>query len=85
MKSWYLYIVKAKDGSLYTGTTTDIYRRVGEHNAGIGSKSLRGKLPVELMYNEIYNSCSEARKREEAIKNWKRVNKLKLISKGDTS
>jgi putative endonuclease len=82
MRKWYLYIIKAKDESLYTGITTNITRRVEEHNSGTGAKCLRGKLPVELVYNEIYNSSSEARKREEAIKNWKRENKLKLINKG---
>ena len=81
---WFLYIVKCRDDSLYTGITTDITRRIKEHNLGIGAKSLRGKLPVELVYSEIYNSQNEARKREEAIKSWKREYKLKLI-KGDLS
>ena len=76
---WFLYITRCKDDSLYTGITTDIKRRVSEHNLGIGAKSLRGKLPVELVYSEGYNSQGEARKREEAIKSWKREYKLKLI------
>lgn len=76
---WFLYIVKARDESLYTGITTDITRRISQHNNGKGAKSLRGKLPVELVYNEEYKTSSEARKREEAIKNWKRKDKLKLI------
>jgi putative endonuclease len=76
---WFLYIVKGKDDSLYTGITTDLTRRVNEHNLGIGAKSLRGKLPVELVYSEEYDSQHEARKREVAIKSWKREYKLKLI------
>jgi len=79
---WYLYIVKCQDGSLYTGITTDITRRVQEHNQGNGAKSLRGRLPVNLVYSEIYSSQNDARKREEAIKSWKREYKLKLIKKG---
>ncbi|MBI4100229.1 GIY-YIG nuclease family protein [Candidatus Microgenomates bacterium] len=79
---WFLYIVKCKDGSLYTGITTNLVRRVREHNSGIGAKFLRGKLPVVMVYNEMHNSQSEARKREEAIKKWKREHKIKLIEKG---
>ena len=78
---WFLYIVKAQDESLYTGITTDISRRLIEHNNGKGAKCLRGKLPVELVYNEEYETSSEARKREAAIKNWTREFKLKLIKK----
>lgn len=77
--SWFLYIVKCRDGSLYTGITTDLTRRVKEHNLKVGVKSLRGKLPVELVYSEQCESQNEARKRESAIKCWKREYKLKLI------
>lgn len=80
--SWFLYIVKCKDDSLYTGITTNINRRVKEHNLGVGAKSLRGKLPVGLVYSERYESQNKARKRESAIKSWRREYKLKLISKG---
>lgn len=79
--SWFLYIVKARDSSLYTGITTNIARRIREHNLGVGAKSLRGKLPVDLVYSERYESQNEARRRESAIKSWKREYKLKLISK----
>ena len=79
---WYLYIVKCRDESFYTGITTDIKRRVKEHNnSKLGAKSLRGKRPVELVYKEEFDSQSQARKREAAIKNWKRKNKLQLIEK----
>ncbi|MFH0863836.1 MAG: GIY-YIG nuclease family protein [Candidatus Gottesmanbacteria bacterium] len=80
---WYVYIVKAKDGSLYTGITTDIKRRITEHNNNNikGAKSLRAKRPVILKYFEIYNNQVNAAKRESNIKNWKRDNKLRLIEK----
>lgn len=78
---WFLYILECKDGSLYTGITTDITRRVKEHNLGFGAKSLVGKRPVKLVYEEVYASQEEARKREQAIKSWKREYKLKLIQK----
>ncbi len=81
---WYVYIVQCSDNSLYTGISTDIIRRVQEHNESNdkGAKSLRGRRPVKLAYFEEYNSQSEARIREAAIKKWKREYKIKLIMKG---
>jgi len=81
--NWYVYIVKCKDNSLYTGITTDTRRRIIEHNTDHlkGAKSLRGKRPVVLVYCEKFNTQSEARKREAKIKNWKRINKIKLINR----
>ncbi len=80
---WYVYIVQCDDGSLYTGITTDLKRREREHNFNdkLGAKSLRGKRPVKLVYNEKYSNQSEARKREAEIKSWKREYKLKLIKR----
>lgn len=80
---WFLYIVKGQDNSFYTGITTDLERRISEHNFDNikGAKSLRGKRPVTLVYKEKFKTQSEARKREAAIKNWKREYKLKLIKK----
>jgi len=78
---WYVYIVEARDGSLYTGITIDVKRRIAEHNNDNikGAKSLRAKRPVVLKYTESYNTQQNARKREISIKNWKREYKLKLI------
>ena len=80
-KKWCVYIVECSDKSLYTGITNDIKRRLFEHNNDVlrGAKSLRGKKPVKLVYQEEYETQSEARKREAAIKNWKRKFKLQLI------
>lgn len=77
---WYLYILKCVDGSLYTGITTDLIRRVKEHNNKIGSKSLRGKLPVELVHSETFTDRSSASKRESEIKKLSRENKLQLVT-----
>jgi putative endonuclease len=81
--NWYLYIVECSDGSLYTGITTDLVRRIKEHNNdnAKGAKSLRGKRPVKLVYHEEYKTKSEVSKRESAIKKWDRSYKLKLIEK----
>lgn len=81
---WFMYIAKCKDGTLYTGITTAIKRREVEHNSSNkrGAKSLRSKRPVKIIYTEIYQTENEARKRELAIKGWKRSYKLKLITHG---
>ena len=78
---WHVYIVKCSDDSLYTGITTDIARRVNEHNTDdkLGAKSLKGKRPVSLVYTEDFANQIEAAKREREIKGWKRKYKLLLI------
>ena len=76
---WFVYIVKCLDDSLYTGITTHVKRRVNEHNHKVGAKSLRGKVPVSLVYCEQYDSRVEAAKRESEIKGWNREKKIFLI------
>ena len=76
--SWYLYVVKCQDTSLYTGITTDIPRRLREHNAKKGAFYTKNKLPVELVYQEPMLDQSEARKREAAIKKLSHAQKQKL-------
>ncbi len=80
VKLWFLYILKCGDGSLYTGITRDLKRRILEHAAGRGSRCVRSKLPVEIVYQRKYATHSLALKREAAIKSWPRVKKLALIS-----
>lgn len=77
--SHYVYILKCADGSLYTGYTTDIERRVDEHNAGNGAKYTRGRTPVSLAYAESFESRSNAMAREYAIKQLSREEKERLI------
>ena len=77
---WHVYIARCKDGSLYTGITTNIERRLSEHNQKIGAKSLLGKLPVSLIFNERYKDQREAAKREREIKGWRKEKKEKLIN-----
>ncbi|MFT7638269.1 MAG: putative endonuclease [Candidatus Omnitrophota bacterium] len=77
--AWYVYLLQCKDASLYTGITTDIVRRVKEHNAGKGSKAVRAKLPAKLVYSEKAKDRSEASKRECEIKQISREDKLVLI------
>ena len=77
----YVYILKCNDKTLYTGWTTDLSRRVDEHNKGVGSKYTRARIPVELVYHEVFVNKSQAMKREYEIKQLTRKEKLKLINK----
>ncbi|MBP3684280.1 MAG: GIY-YIG nuclease family protein [Oscillospiraceae bacterium] len=76
---WYLYMLRCRDGSLYTGITTDVEKRFGQHSAGKGAKYTRGRGPLELVYREECGSHSEALKRELEIKALPREKKLRLI------
>ena len=77
--SCYTYMLRCGDGSLYTGWTTDLQRRLETHRAGKGGKYTRSHLPVELVYFEEYATAREARSREARIKCLPRKEKLKLI------
>lgn len=77
--SHYVYIVECSDGTLYTGYTTDVERRVKEHNSGEGAKYTRGRAPVHLVYSEEYETRSEAMSRESEIKSMTREEKETLL------
>lgn len=76
--SHHVYIVECSDGTLYTGYTTDIERRVREHNAGNGAKYTRGRTPVKLRHSEMFDAKSDALAREYAIKQLSRGEKNAL-------
>ncbi|MFA5388357.1 MAG: GIY-YIG nuclease family protein [Candidatus Omnitrophota bacterium] len=78
---WYLYIVKCKDSSLYTGISKNVKDRVLAHNNGKGSKYTRNRKPVELIYTEEFGTKSEALKREIGIKKLSAKNKDRLVRK----
>ena len=81
----YIYILECNDGTLYTGYTTDVKRRVKEHNEGMASKYTRSRLPVHCVYTEEYQDKSEALKRELQIKKLSRSQKLHIISTDEIS
>jgi len=76
---WTVYVLRCKTGELYTGCTTDLDRRVREHNSGSGSKFTRSRLPVAVVYKEELGSRSEALRRERTIKEMRRSEKLLLV------
>lgn len=82
--SYYVYIVKCSDSSLYCGYTNDIEKRIKTHNDGLGAKYTKSRLPVSLVYLEEAETKSDALKREAAIKKLTKKQKLVLISKGET-
>jgi putative endonuclease len=77
--SHYVYVLECADGTLYTGYTTDVERRVAEHDAGEGAKYTRGRTPVELVHTECFETRSEAMAREYEIKGRSRAEKERLI------
>lgn len=75
----YVYILLCADGTLYTGWTTDVKRRLEVHNAGKGAKYTRSRKPVTLVHLEVYQTKSEALKREAAIKKMTAAQKRILV------
>lgn len=79
---YWVYILRCRDDTLYTGITDDVERRLKAHNSGKGAKYTRGRGPVELVYREEQPDKSAALRRERAIKKLTRTEKLALITKG---
>ncbi len=85
MSQWYVYMLQCADGTYYTGVTTDIARRLGEHNGeGVGhrgAKYTKARRPVVLVYEEVASDRSEAQQREAALRRLSRVEKEGLANK----
>ena len=79
---YYLYILKCSDKTFYSGITTDLPRRVKEHNSSkLGAKYTRGRRPVKLVYSRKFRNRSTASRAEAKVKNLSRKEKLKIIKK----
>lgn len=78
--NWYVYMLRCRDGSLYTGYTDDPERRLATHNSGKGAKYTRSRLPVVKVYEECFADKSEALRREAAIKRLKKAQKEALVN-----
>ena len=77
--SYWVYILRCADGTLYTGSTDDVERRAAAHNSGKGAKYTRGRGPVEVVYREECADKSAALRRECAVKRLTRAEKLALL------
>ena len=75
---YFVYLLECKDGTLYTGITTDVKRRLKEHKEGIGSRYTRSRKVKRLLYTEKHKNRSSASKREAEVKKMPRLEKLKL-------
>ena len=80
--SYWLYILRCGDGTLYTGSTDNVERRLALHRDGKGAKYTRGRGPLTLVYREACADRSSALRREAAVKRLTRVEKLALIRGG---
>lgn len=76
---WFVYTVRCRDGSLYTGITTNVARRVKTHNAGKGGSYTRSRKPVRLVFREAHPTRSSALKREAEIKRWSHARKSEAL------
>lgn len=79
----YVYLLRLSDDSLYCGATRDLERRLKEHRSGRGSKYVKGRLPLELVYSERRESFSDAMERESEIKRWSKERKERLVKNQD--
>ena len=77
--TWYLYILRCKDGTYYTGITTDVEKRLEVHRSGKGAKYTRGRGPLTVVYTEQQTDRAAASRREWEIKHMTREQKLALI------
>ena len=82
MSTFYTYILACSDGTFYIGKTTDLVRRIRQHNGEIvgGAKYTRGRRPVKLLYSQKFNTLSEALKNEIYLKSLTRNEKEKIIT-----
>ena len=76
---WFVYMLRCRDNSIYTGITNNLDNRIETHMSGNGSKYLRGRLPVELIYKEDFSNRSSASKREIEVKKLNKKEKELLI------
>jgi len=83
MTSWQVYLLRCSDNSLYCGTTTDLERRVQEHNQGVGSRYTKSRLPVRMVWSSDKLNKSEAFREEYRIKRMSKVLKERMVGEGE--
>lgn len=85
IQKYYAYILICRDDTLYSGYTSNIEKRLKQHNDGTAAKYTRGRRPVRLAYFEVFDNKSEAMKREAAFKKLSHIKKWQLIGKSERS
>ena len=79
-RRWWVYLLRCRDGTLYTGITTDLARRLAQHSAGAASKYTRSRRPVTMVYREPALTHGDALRREIAVKKLSRAAKVALVA-----
>ena len=79
VETWWVYVVRCRDGSLYCGATNDVRSRIAAHNEGCGAKYTRGRRPVRLVFSRKTGTRSAALREEARIKGLTRQEKMKLV------
>ena len=79
-KNWFVYIIKCKDGSFYTGYTDNLEKRFAKHKSGKGAKYTKSHPPKKIVFSEKFDNKILAQKKEREIKNWSRKEKLNFIN-----
>jgi len=77
---WFVYIILCEDGTLYTGYSNNVEHRFYDHKNGKGGHYTKSHKPVRLVYQEQFDTQSEALKRERQIKGWSREKKIKILN-----
>lgn len=80
--AFFVYVLRCRDGSLYTGIARDLEKRMEQHSRGRGSRYVRSRLPFRLVYSEVLGSLSQAMRRENHIKGLARAGKEELVRRG---
>ena len=81
MRDYFVYILKCSDGSYYTGVTSDLEKRINQHNSGLIKGYTSSRLPVRLVYSNRFTSIEDAIRAEKQIKGWSRAKKQALINR----
>jgi putative endonuclease len=79
-QTWFVYILRCSNGTLYTGSTNNLAARELAHNQGRGAKYTAGRRPVRVVYSEVYESRAAAQARESQLKRWTRARKEALVA-----
>ncbi|MBL4775122.1 MAG: GIY-YIG nuclease family protein [Mariprofundus sp.] len=79
-QTWFLYMLRCREGQLYTGISTDVERRLAQHESGKGAKYLRGRAPLKLLFQQLVGSHSEALKAEAQMKKMSKGDKEKMLA-----
>jgi Predicted endonuclease containing a URI domain len=83
IREWFIYMIRDNSGRLYTGISTDVLRRLNQHQQGKGARALRGKGPLQLVWQQAAGNHGEALRLEYRLKQWSKLRKEALLATRD--